>query len=310
MAPKIEINQVATFTVTGNVSVSGNRDNADRLVFAMLAPRVWKIRYNTTVTYRADEELDWDEEQTMSVIPDSSSPRNMSGYTWPEALMERCGLGTNRYNDMEWVAWQADVPVQLYSGSKPNYEITIKCKVSDDNLIASLGFFVNDIEDGLTTDTQYYKVVYSDAFTVYGGKGETIDYSKVRFNSAEPSRALQDDFITFTFAGEAYDNDLISCDEIFFEATAKTDKGNSYLVNKRSDETLMTREDTFSHSYSLTIWPAGFFGVPDDETITSIEYKFTNRDGSIFINKSVEEQLSGDTPDSLDDPFTFTMLCD
>jgi hypothetical protein len=223
--------------------------------------------------------------------------------------MERFGLGTNRFNDMEWVAWQAEVPVWVFNGSKPKYEITIKSKVGSENLSASLGFFVNDIEDGLTTDDKYYKVVFSDAFTVYGGVGESIDYSKLRFNTVEPTRALQDDIITFTFSGEAYDNDLVNCDEIYFEAKAYTDKGNVYSVNKRDEETLMTRENTFSHDYSTTIWPTGFFGIQDDETITKIEYFFTNRDGSVVVNKSLDELKGGDTPAANDTPFTYNMLC-
>lgn len=109
MAPRIKVGETATFTVKGHVDVSGDRDDADILVFAMLAPRNWNIRYNVVPTYHATESLDPEDEQTMSVIPDASSPKNMPGYTWPEALMERFGLGPNRFNDMEWVAWQADV---------------------------------------------------------------------------------------------------------------------------------------------------------------------------------------------------------
>ena len=87
MAPRIKVGETATFTVKGHVDVSGDRDDADILVFAMLAPRNWNIRYNVVPTYHATESLDPEDEQTMSVIPDASSPKNMPGYTWPEALM-------------------------------------------------------------------------------------------------------------------------------------------------------------------------------------------------------------------------------
>lgn len=313
MAPRIKIGETATFTISGHMDVSGDRDAADILVFAMLAPRDWNIRYNVVPTYRGTEALDWDVEQTMSVIPNTSAPKNMPGYTWPEALMERFGLGPNRFNDMEWVAWQADVPVWVTNGGHPKYEVTVKCKVGMENLVASLGFFINDVADGLTTDDRYYKVVYSDPFTVYGGLGEVVDFSKVRFNTVEPTRALQDDFITFSFSGDAYANDLITdkntTGEIFFEAKAYTDAGNTYTVKERSDKTLMQRENTFTHTYNTTIWPAGFFQIQEDETITKIEYVFTNRDGSIVVNKSLDDLMGGGSPEKDDTPFTFNLLC-
>lgn len=309
MAPKIEVGQVATFTIEGHMEVSGDRDEPDRLVFAMLAPRGWNIKENTTVTYRGSQSLEWDQIQTMSVIPTASAPKNMPAYTWPEALMERFGLGTNRFNDMEWVAWQADEGVPIFNGSRPKYEITVKCKVGDENASVCLGFFVNDIADGLTGDDRYYKVVYSDPFTVYGGIGDIIDYTKVRFNTVEPIRSLQDDIVTFTFSGEAYDNELVKCDEIFFEATAYTAEGGVYERKEHTDATVMTRENTFTHNYSLTLWPVGFFGIPEGETITKIDYVFTNRDGSVIVNKSLDELKGGGTPENMDTPFTFNLVC-
>ncbi|MDE6527523.1 MAG: DUF4961 domain-containing protein, partial [Muribaculaceae bacterium] len=191
----------------------------------------------------------------------------------------------------------------------PQYEITVKCKVGTENLVACLGFFVNGIADGLTTDDRYYKVVYSDAFTVYGGVGEEIDYSKLRFNTVEPMQALQDDFVTFTFSGDAYTNDLVKCDAIYLEATAYTAEGGSYTANSRTDELLMKRENTFTHSYSTTIWPAGLFNIPEGETITKIDYVFTNADGSVVVNKSLDDKMGGGSPASDDIPFTFNLVC-
>lgn len=309
MAPRIKVGETATFKVTGHLEVSGDRDQEDILIFAMLAPRSWNIRYNTRVTYRGTESLDWDEIQTMSPIPITSAPKNMPGYTWPEALMERFGLGPNRFNDMEWVAWQADVPVMVYNGSRCQYEVTVECKVGEDNLSCCVGLFINDVADGLTTDDRYYKCVFSDPFRVYGGVGEEVDYSKLRFNTVEPARSLQDDLVTFTFAGEAYENDLIGEDEIFFEATAITAEGRSYIVDRRDDTTLMKRENTFSHNYSITLWPVGYFGIPEGETISRIEYVFTNRDGSKIVNKSLDDKMGGGQPASDDIPFTYTLVC-
>lgn len=309
MAPKIKINEVATFTVNGHIEVAGDRNNADELVFAMLAPRGWDIRNNTVVTYRATEALNWADVQNMVPISASAAPRNMPGYTWPEALMERFGLGPNRFNDMEWVAWKAAEPVQVFNGSRAKFEITVKVKVGKENLSCALGLFINDIEDGLTTDGRYFKCVFSDPFTVYGGKNEPIDYSRLNFNTVEPSRALQDDLISIKFSGDAYENDLVKCNEIFFNGTAYTAEGHSYTVDRRDPSTLMARESNFSHDYSITLWPAGFFNVPDDETITHIDYHFTNGDGTVVVNKALNEVRAGSVPASPDLPFTFNLMC-
>lgn len=308
-APRIEVGKTAVFKVNGHLSVAEDRKEADIFVFAMLAPTSMDIRNNATVSYHANVLLDPADEQTMSPIPEKTSPKNMQGYTWSEALMERFGIGPNRLNDMEWVVWQADVPVWAFNSSKPEYEITIKCDVGNDNLTTCFGFFVNYLEDGLSQDTDRFKVAFSDPFTVYGDEGETTDYTRIRFNMLEPNRALQNDLVTFTFSGDAFENDLIQYDEIFFEATAYTEEGGVYSVKKHDASTLMTRAETDNHNYSITIWPADFFSIPYGESISYIEYLFSNRSGSVVVNKSLGDKMNGDTPASDDIPFRFTMSC-
>lgn len=309
VAPRVQAGDTAVFKVKGHLDIKENVSEGDQLVVAVLAPKCWNLRENATASYHANVLLDETEEQTMSLIAENVSPKNMAGYTWAEALMERFGIGTNRYNDMEWVTWQADKAVAYYNGSKPDYEITIRCKTSNDNLTACIGFCVNYVGDGLSNDADRFKVVYSDPFTVYGGLGEEIDYTKIRFNTVEPSRALQDDFVTFTFSGDAFDNHLIQSDEIYLEATARTDAGNEYTVADRSAKTLMKRTNTFSHTYSVTLWPKDFFNIPAHENIETIRYFFTNKDGSVIVNKSLGDLMSGDTPASNDIPFSFILTC-
>ena len=99
------------------------------------------------------------------------------------------------------------------------------------------------------------------------------------------------------------------CEQIYFEGKAYTAEGGEYTVKDRSDDLLMKRENTFTHSYSVTIWPAGLFNIPEGETITKIDYVFTNADGSIVVNKSLDDKMSGGTPASDDVPFTFNLVC-
>jgi len=318
MAPRIEAGKTATFTLTGNINCIKDSEEEGvwfdtRFVVAMLAPRSWDIRNNTTVTFQGGTFYDPLDIQTMTPIPETASPHAFPGYTWNDALMEKYGIGANKYNDMEWVAWQADIPVTYSNGNKAQYTVTIKSKVSNENLIAYLGFVTTHskyaMADDLNNNKHYDHTFTHETFTVYGGPDETIDYTKTRFNMTEPTRSLQDDLVTFTFAGETNVNDLVKCDEIFFEATAYTAEGNEYKVDKRDSETLMTRPNTVTQNYSVTIWPAGFFGIPEGETITHIDYFFTNRDGSVVVNKSYDAILNGDTPSSDDIPFTYYLKC-
>lgn len=305
MAPKIKVNEVATFTLKGHMDIKEGSDVDARLVIGMLAPRSWDIRNNATMTFQANRLCDPEDINTMSPIPEGSAPKNMEGYSWSEALMSRFGIGTNLYNDMEWVAWQSDNAFPYFNGSKPDYTVTIKCKMSNDNIIACLGFVVNHTNDGLSTSADHHKVLYTDPFTVYGGNGEVIDFTKQRFNTVEPARILQDDIVTFTFGGDAFDNDLVACSEIFFESIAYTFEGGVYTNNRRENENMLRRDNSHSNSYSVTLWPVQFFDIPEGETIQRIDYVFTNRDGSIVVNKSLSDELNGDTPASDDIPFSF-----
>ncbi len=313
-APMIEAGKVATFTFSGHIdAIKDAEEGNTRFVIAMLAPRSWDMRNKATVTFQGGGVYNIEDIQTTSPIPLSTPPHAKPGYTWPEALMERYGIGSNKVNDMEWTAWWADTPVPYYNGLKTNYTVTIKVNVGNENLIAYLGFFashsVYGFDDDLNNNKHYDQSFTSEKFTVYGGEGETVDFTKTYLNAIEPARSLQDDLITFTFTGEATENDLVREGEIFLESTAYTAEGNSYKVNVRDGRTLMTRPNTFTQNYSLTIWPVGFFGVPEDETVTKIEYFFTNRTGDKVVNKSFDMIVNGETPESDDIPFTYNMRC-
>lgn len=314
MQPRIKVGQVATFTLNGNFASIQDSDTDTRFVVAMLAPRAWNMANKTVVSFHGGSMYDALEEQSMSLVPITASPTAYPSYSWPEALMRKYGIANNKYNDMEWVAWWADNPQPYGNGSKSTYTVTIKSNVGDENMKAYLGFVVSHSARGLCDDigsNHYDSSFPAETFEVYGGVGEIIDYTKTRFNMIEPMRSLQDDLITFTFAGETNVNDLINCDKIYFDATAYTEK-DSYHVDECSDKTLMKRPDTFTHDYNIMIWPAGFFNIPDGETIDHIEYFFKGYDeegSEVRVDKAYDIKVNGDTPASDKIPFTYNMVC-
>ena len=301
MAAKINAGEIATFVMNGHIEVAGDQvQYDDRLIFAILVPKAWKLlENNPQVTYRTTVLETWETVSTMSPIPDTQSPKNMQGYTWPDALMERFGVGTNVLNDMEWVAFKSDKGYHLNNGDKPYFEVTVKCYVGMQNLRARLGFFINRDDDGLSQDDRYFKASFSDPFTVENGTGTYIDFCTYHYNAVEPLESNQNDFIAFSFIGSAHINDLSATGEVYFNAVAHTDAGNTYEVMARDASTLMKRENSYSSTYKKTIWPAGYFGIPEGETITKIEYQFVNADGTIVINKTADD-IAGDEPEIIE----------
>ncbi len=311
-APMAQAGTIATFKVNGRIESAADEKDT-RFVVSILAPTSWKLRENATVTYVTTLHNNPNEELSMSAIPVSSLPKNAKGRTWGEALIQEYGIGPNVLNDMEWVTFETDRLWDINNGEKPSYTIFIRTNVGDQNLKAYLGFFVNHTNDGISDDERHKKVKFSDTpFEVVDGKIPTVDYSSYHFNSATPLIALQDDFITFSFNGGAFENDLVTYDEIYFSAKAYDENGNLLSeVNDRNDKTLLRRRAGVDATLSLTIWPTEFFDLAEGEIITTIDYFFTNEDGSVTITQSDDDYVvAGKEIVGEKVPFILGLLCD
>lgn len=311
-APVAKAGTYATFTVNGNINCAENHGDV-QFVVSFLAPKSWNVREHAKVTYVTTLHTDPDEILSMSLIPESSLPKNAGGRTWGEALMQDYGVGPNVLSDMEWVTFQTDKVWAIYNGDKPTYTIYIQTNVGELNLKTYLGFFVNHTDDGISSSTDHKKVQYSDVpFEVIEGKGLTIDYSNNHFNKAQPLAALQDDFITFSFNGGAYVNDLVNYDEIYVEMKAYSTTGSIIAeIAEKTAKTLLTRESSYSQTFNLLIWPVEFFNVPDGTVIDRIEYVFTNKTGTVIITQSDDDYaVEGIEIPEKKEPFVFELLCD
>lgn len=302
---------IATFTLQGHIECHEDH-NGVKFVVGFLAPKSWKVSQNAKVTYKNDLAEDPDQEKTMSLIPETSLPKNGGGRTWVEALTQEYGVGPNVLDDMEWVVFWTDDSWDIVNNANPNYTIYIRTDVGEQNLKATLGFFVNHTDDGFSNGGDHKKVKFSDeCFEVIDGKGLTIDYCNDHYNKVQPLASLQDDFVTFSFNGAInLENALSKAGDVFFKAIAVTDAGNRYPVNDKSAKTRMTKESAFSDTYSITIWPADFFGVSENEQVVAVEYWFTNQNESIVISKSDDDALIGEENLEEMEPFYFEFLCE
>lgn len=308
MVAYIKAGEVATFTFSGEINIDGDSSN-ETFIVAFLAPRSWNVGQNATVTYIEDK-YEVDQEHKMVVIPDNEQPANYKGMTWDAALKKKFGVRSNVLNDMEWTAFKSDNYPNV-SGTI-HYTVTIKCNSGRSNLKFRPSFFINHSSDGLGGDDRHYAVKDADdCFEVVEGAGAVIDFCSTHYNQVEPLSASQDDFVTFTFQGDINTNELINVENIYIEATAYTVEGNKYVINEKSTKTLMKREVKLPR-YSITCWPGGFFNIPEGESISRIEYLFTNEDGTVSISRSDDsrDNEGEEVEEGSKEPFVFELQCE
>lgn len=303
----VKAGETVTFKFDGRIQIDGDA-TGEAFIVAFLVPRSWNAAQNARVTYREDK-FEPNIDHAMTVIPDSESPQNYKGMSWGAALKKKYGIRNNVLDDMEWIAFKSK-SYEKVNGTI-NYTVTIKCNAGTNNLRFKPAFFINHSTDGLGSDTQHYTVADGECFEVVEGKGAVVDFCSVHYYAITPLLSLQDDFVTFTFQGDIYPNELADCDKVYLEATAYTVEGNQYPVLEKSEKTLMKRDKKLSR-YSLTIWPGGFFGIPEGETITHIDYIFTNEDGTIYISKTEDDRDNNgeEIEDGVKTPFVFELMCE
>lgn len=293
------------------VKAEANEEKTDKLIVAIQVPKSWTEAQNAQVTWEL-----WNDIGTLRPMELlSSSPKNQPGLTWDQALLNKVGGRTeNVLDDMQWFAFQAKDSWTIYNNIHLYIKVRFKVKTGPDNLRAKIGFFVNHADDGLGTDEDRWKVQWGDCFEVTDGEGDVIDFCEYHFNQGSPGTATQNDILTFKFVGDYYKSDLMSeVNNIYLNAIALTDKGNSYRIDEISEKTKMMKESDYGMTYSKTFWPESYFGIPDGEIITSIKYYFTNNDGTKYVSDYDEQHKNDPVPPSGPskdiEPFKYNFVC-
>jgi hypothetical protein len=289
----LDANQVATFTMKVQINPAENQSD-NRLIIAYLVPKSWKAVENTQVTYI--NSLDPGIVKTMSPVPEGTFPKNGDGLTWDAALRNRFGFGPNVLDEMEWIAYWSDEVSDVVKSQNMDIDVKIEMKIGPDNMRVKLGFFVNHNNDGLSTNGDHFKVYYTDCIEIANGEGLIMDFCELHFNMVQPSNATKEDIVTIKFLGDIEPNVLDDAEAVYLSVVAYTDAGKTYTVNARNEKTKMQKESLFGRSYSLTFWPGDYFGIPESESITSIEYFFTNEDGSLWLKETSDSGGGAETP--------------
>ena len=105
-------------------------------------------------------------------------------------------------------------------------------------------------------------------------------------------------------------NPLANATEVYLQGKAVTTEGKVYNAPPTGPQTRMNLQESQGRSFNLTIWPAGFFGVPSDEQIEYVDYYFSNADGSVIVNQSVDDRVQLGSSDSDNEPFNLKFECE
>lgn len=296
--------ETVTFTVHPYFKMAENRTNA-RMIIGFLAPKRWEAANNTTVTYTSNVD---DGVQTMSLVPENVlaeySDKNGHGkVTWKQALTEDYGVGPNVLEGMEWIVYQTDKTYTVFNEEQIRADVKVQVKVGPQNMRVKLGFFLAESADG-TKEGDFTAIMYTDCFEVTDGEGDIIDFCELHVNAIQPVSATQEDIVTVSFQGDIRENDLQGAEAVYLCATAYTDGGHSYVRCNFDEKSKMKKSSLFGNNFEMSLWPKAYFGIPEGETITKIQYSFTNEDGSIEVMGDM-----GDDDEETWAPFTYTLRC-
>ncbi len=306
----VKAGEYANFTFY--VKAIANEEKTDKLIIAFQAPKSWTEGKNAEVTWEL-----WNDIgvlRPMELL--TTSPKNKPGLTWDQALLNTVGGRTqNVLDDMQWYAFQAKDSWTIYNNINLYIKVRIKVKTGPDNLRVKVGFFVNHADDGLGSDEDRWKVIWGDCFDVTDGEGDVIDFCEYHFNQVSPGTATQNDILTFKYVGDYYTNDLMGeVNNVYMNAVAVTDKGNTYKMDEISEKTKMKKDSEYGLTYSKTFWSEAYFNVPQGETITSIKYYFVNGDKTKYVSDYDEQHKTDATQNPGGgvkpiEPFVYNLIC-
>jgi len=322
------------FTFDLWINATDDKPN-EKLVVGVLTPKSWNARNNTKITLLAPSSNLGKVWQEFEAIPYGTYPsdKDYAGVEWPDALKIWIKDDPNIEDaDMEWTTFISKNGADVIGGGGSStvdwkdLKLTVRMKTGPDNVRCKLGFYVGNNSNTLGGDMNgnlksYNDWAFSDCFEVTNGEGDLIDFCVLHYNSAVPGSSTQNDLLTFRFNGgidenpEFFLNDLAYENDVYINATAYTTEGKTYTKKIK-----MSKLSEFGRSFSVTYWPEQFFDMDRSETLSRIEYYFSNEDGSKFVDYLDDKIQSGviTDPDILSqgrdrnrekEPFNFNIIC-
>ncbi|MDR3693402.1 DUF4961 domain-containing protein [Mucilaginibacter sp.] len=284
----------STVKITVNVKNSCNSSGTARIIFGFLTPKGWKTGDNAKVTYSSSKG-----DGNMVLLPANSTiiAAHSNGVNWPTYMKNFFGNAGNLIDDVEWVAYQSDVPVNYNNGDKitGTINITINNIGADGNpTLVKLAYVVANDQNGFTFDgndgdssptTEYYnEFVNPSCFELTGGTGDLVDFCNPQLTTIDPPKSLDNDIVTLTYNNNVVTPALLAnSSAVYLCATATMSDGKTVTVCDQSAQTMLTQTSATSGIYRLTFWPRKLFGATTGQTVISMTYFITDKSGSTKI---------------------------
>lgn len=264
-----------TVTIKVNAQIDVQEDlSGSRLIVGFLSPTSWKSATSTTMTYTSNAG-----NGGMSPVPADAKPVG-SDVTWAEALNAKFGIGENYIKDVEWVVFQSDLTANVKDNQVIDVEVSITPTLGMQNLTTQLGYFVGSNKYNLN-NADNYDIRFTECFSVINGDGQNLDYCSPQISTAEPTQALDNDFISLFFDENAITTQLSGADEVFVCATGYTQEGTAIDLCSAGKRLKMLSAG--SNRWRVLLWPRQVFGLSEGQSLERIEYFFTNADGSTTV---------------------------
>lgn len=282
-----------TIVMHNRIDVADGGRTGVRLMIGFLAPKSWAATTTSNITYTTNSYGNG----KMVPIPSSVTT---SGVTWPVALKNRFGMGGNYMtDDLEWVVFWTEQAFNVPQGVKDNIDVKMVIKPGPENMQFKTGYFLGNSADGLSDvfgSNNVYKCMFKDCFSITDGDGDIIDFCNPQIAAVTPGVATDNDFLTVSFDPDIVPTALNGIANIYFCAKGYTSDGQILDACTQTDDSKL--KSYTGKKSAITIWPRAYFNMQDGQTLTKIEYFFTDATGTVKVG-------FGNTSA----PFVYTFKC-
>jgi len=282
-----------TIVMHNRIDVADGGRTGVRLMIGFLAPKSWAAATTSNITYTTNSYGNG----KMVPIPSSVTT---GGVTWPVALKNRFGMGGNYMtDDLEWVVFWTEQAFNVPQGVKDNIDVKMIIKPGPENMQFKTGYFLGNSADGLSDvfgSNNVYKCMFKDCFSITDGDGDIIDFCNPQIAAVTPGVATDNDFLTVSFDPDIVPTALNGIANIYFCAKGYTSDGQILDACTQTDDSKL--KSYTGKKSAITIWPRAYFNMQEGQTLTKIEYFFTDATGTVKVG-------FGNTAA----PFVYTFKC-
>lgn len=283
-----------TITMHNRIDVADGGRSGVRLIVGFLAPKSWDATTNSTITFTTTSYGNG----KMVPVPSSISPGG--GLSWPAALKNRFGMGGNfMTDDLEWVVFWTEQTYNVPQGVKDNIDVKMVIKPGPENTQFKTGYFLGTSSEGLSDvfgSNNVYKCQFKDCFSITDGVGDIIDFCNPQIAAVTPGVATDNDFLTLSFDPDIVQTALNGVGNIYLCAKGYTSDGQVHEVCTQTEDSKLKAYT--GNKSAITIWPRAYFNMQEGQTMTKIEYFFTDATGTVKVG------FSNTTA-----PFVYTFKC-